>query len=93
MSADDERYPAIFERKVEFLVQFKDKNVVNEEYRDSGGTLQAISFVKDGRMVMSWPPVEHGQPGFEYGMRKRDIIYALGYELYHNILRLEIDKH
>lgn len=71
---------------------------VNEAYRvkdsinGSGSGVQAVSFT-DGpgnKIVLSWPPIKRGEPGYEYGMDPFVILHALGYEMT-NLLHLDTD--
>lgn len=80
---------------VAFTLVLATPDEVNEMAREkSGGDLpvQAVSFT-DGpgnKIVLSWPPIKKGDPGYEYQMDPKVILHALGYEMT-NLLHLDTD--
>ena len=104
MSLDD-RYPAIFERKLEFTLRLCSPDVVNEYGRTEGGEkgmglpVQAKALTHNVRdlVMVSWPPQERRladgspNPAFEYGMTFDDLCRSLGYEILSNVCHLDTD--
>ena len=90
----DDRYPAIFERKLEFTLRLCSPDVVNDYGRTEAGLpVQAKALTHNIRdlVMVSWPPQMKGTPGFEYGMTFDDLCRSLGYEILSNVCHLDTD--
>mgnify|MGYP001571122713 FL=1 len=91
---DDDRYPAIFERKLEFTLRLCSPDVVNEYGREEAKLpVQAKALTHNIRdlVMVSWPPKKKGDPDFEYGMTFDDLCRSLGYEILSNVCHLDTD--
>ena len=91
---DDARYPAIFEKKLDLTLRLCSPDVVNDYGRTEAGLpVQAKALTHNIRdlVMVSWPPVEKGQPGYEYGMDFDSLCRSLGYEILSNVCRLYND--
>ena len=90
----DERYPAIFEKKLDITLRLCSPDVVNEYGRTEAGLpVQAKALTHNIRdlVMVSWPPKEKGEEGYEYGMTFDDLCRSLGYEILSNVCRLMND--
>ena len=101
----DEKYPAIFEKKLDITLRLCSPDVVNEYGRTEGGEkgmglpVQAKALTHNIRdlVMLSWPPQERKlpdgskNPAFEYGMTFDDLCRSLGYEILSNVCRLYND--
>lgn len=80
------------ELDVAFTLVLASPDEVNELNREAGNTNQAVSFTDTtaNKIYLSWPPTEKGTPEYEYGMDRRVLLHALGYEMT-NLLHLDTD--
>lgn len=90
---DDDRYPAIFEKKLDLTLRLCSPDVVNEYGRDHGLPVQAKALTHNirGVVLVSWPPTKRGDADFEYGMDLDSLYRSLGYEILSNVCRLDTD--
>lgn len=94
MSADDNRYPAIFEKKLDITLRLCSPDVVNDYGRTEAGLpVQAKALTHNIRdlVMVSWPPKKKGDPDFEYGMDFDSLCRSLGYEILSNVCHLYMD--
>ena len=90
----DDRYPAIFEKKLDITLRLCSPDVVNDYGRTEAGLpVQAKALTHNIRdtVMLSWPPKEKGEEGYEYGMTFDDLCRSLGYEILSNVCRLYND--
>ena len=91
---DDDRYPALFEKKLDITLRLCSPDVVNDYGRTEAGLpVQAKALTHNIRdlVMVSWPPVEKNQEGYEYGMDFDSLCRSLGYEILSNVCRLMND--
>ena len=90
----NEKYPAIFEKKLDITLRLCSPDVVNDYGRTEAGLpVQAKALTHNIRdlVMVSWPPKEKGEEGYEYGMTFDDLCRSLGYEILSNVCRLMND--
>lgn len=90
----NEKYPAIFEKKLDITLRLCSPDVVNDYGRTEAGLpVQAKALTHNVRdlVMVSWPPKEKGDPNYEYGMTFDDLCRSLGYEILSNVCRLMND--